>query len=155
MDQGSLLWQKGGETNTQTLQTSALLPNYYVDFANEFLLSLFLWIVPSVESKASIFVIQFYSSFLLSWYTETLTQAPTSHSHQWHTQVQTHHRLAVKEQPKLTKMHRPLECCQVDLFEKLSVRSHFLVSVGEAKPLQQIRNTQQNSEPVRARQACN
>lgn len=39
-DQGSLLWQKGGETNTQTLQTSALLPNYHVDFANEFFFSL-------------------------------------------------------------------------------------------------------------------
>lgn len=68
-DQGSLLWQKEGETNTQTLQTSALLPNYHVDFANEISLSLSLWTVPSVESKTS--------SFLLSWYTETFTQTNT------------------------------------------------------------------------------
>lgn len=29
------------------------------------------------------------------------------------------------------------------------------MSVGEAKPMQQIRTAQQNSKPVRARQACN
>lgn len=104
------------------------------------------------------FLIHLYSSFFfyigILKHSYRQTQTPTGHSHQWHTQVQTHHRVAVKE-PKLTKMHSSLECCQVDLFEKLSVRSHFLVSVCEAKPMQQIRSAQQNSEPVRARKACN